>query len=167
MLFLPSCLPVSMLEWHGALGLARIEWIFFLFAIIVSYYSIAIIVPCFGFRMRIAHNVLVGLAVLTMSQGLFSFSCCSASREAESAQEAEKEHSWKSWPQLAKGILHAIWHHAEQGMGQLVWELATAAQELEGNCLAGDEIALSITSLVYSFIIITTFPFFSVKLALS
>lgn len=55
MLFLPSCLPVSMLEWHGALGLARIEWIFFLFAIIVSYYSIAIIVPCFGFRMRIAH----------------------------------------------------------------------------------------------------------------
>lgn len=131
-LFLPSHFPVSMPEWHSVLVLARIKWIFFL---------VDVIVPCFGLRMRIAQWCFSSCwAGLTMSQGVFNFSCCSASKEAEGAQGAEKEHSWESWPQLTKGIFHTIRHHAEQGMGQLVWEVATAAQGLEENWLAGGEL---------------------------
>ena len=52
-------------------------------------------------------------AVLTLSQGFFSFSYYSASEEAGWTQQARRGHSQDSWPQLAKGIFHTMWHHAQ------------------------------------------------------
>lgn len=51
-------------------------------------------------------------AVLTLSQWLFSFSHCPASKEAGGAQEDQRGQNQDSWPKLAKGISHTWGHGA-------------------------------------------------------
>jgi len=48
--------------------------------------------------------------MLTLSKGLFSFSCSAGQGRA---QESGREHSQDSWPKLPKGVFHIIWHHAQ------------------------------------------------------
>lgn len=91
----PCCAPV--------LHLAGTELIFFLASEMFL---------CFGFRVRI---MLIALrcssccrAVLTPSQGLFSFSHCPASAEAGGAPGAGRGHSWDSWPRPAKGMSRTL-----------------------------------------------------------
>lgn len=59
-------------------------------------------------------DILVVAEQCSHSQGFFSFSYCSASGKAGSAQEARRGHNQDSWPRLDKGIFHTIWCHAEQ-----------------------------------------------------
>jgi len=53
-------------------------------------------------------------AALTQSQGLFCSSHHPVSDWAAGAQEAGRRHSQDSWPQLTKGITHALWCLAQQ-----------------------------------------------------
>jgi len=48
-------------------------------------------------------------AVLTQTQGLLCFSHHLTSEQTGHGKEFERGQSWDSWPQLTKGIFHAIW----------------------------------------------------------
>ena len=121
-------------------------------------------VLCFGFGMRI---MLVTRwcfsccwAVLTLTQGLFSFSHSPASEEAGGAPEAGRAHNQDSWPQLAT---HTVWCHGEH----INWgELDRGRHTCAGTALVSVSgwwaTALCITCFEYSFIIV--FPSFSVLL---
>ena len=56
-------------------------------------------------------------AVLTPSQGLFSFSLCPANEQARGAARAGRGQTQDSWPKLAKGVFHTIWCHSKQYIG--------------------------------------------------
>lgn len=86
---------------RDVLVLARIEFIFF---------PAAAMVLCFGFRITLITHQCFSCcrARLSQSQGHFIFWCCPAHKVVEGAQEAGKEKSQDSWPQLAKGIFHTI-----------------------------------------------------------
>ena len=60
-------------------------------------------------------------AVLTLSQGLLSFSHCPASEEAGGSPGAGRGQNQESWPKLAQGMSHTMWCHAEQLYGVLGW----------------------------------------------
>jgi len=89
------------------LVLARVELMFF---------RVARMRLCFGFVLETA-LITQGCfsycwAAFTQSQSLFGSSHRPASEWAGGAQESGRGRSQDSWPQLAKGILHATRHHA-------------------------------------------------------
>lgn len=73
-----------------------------------TFFTVACVVLGFELVMKAALRDMFWFskAALLQPQGLFWFSHCPSSEEAAGAGEAERRHSWNSWPQLTKGILH-------------------------------------------------------------
>jgi len=108
---------------------------------------------CFGFgrKKKKKSNIdntgifLLFLSSAAQSQGCFSFSSSTAVpvRGTKGAQGAGRRRDRDSWPKLAKGIFHPIWHHGKktkQTKKLASWLLgAAAAWGLSGHQLLGTE----------------------------
>lgn len=102
--------------------ICKLEWLFCFFVLVLS--GVELVFPtgcvmglCFGCALETALITQACFsccwAVLTQCQGL---SCCSphsTSEEAGGTKIAWRGHNQDSCPQLTKGILHLIWHHAQ------------------------------------------------------
>ena len=127
------------------LCLAVIELIFFLVAGIVLYFG-------FSRRIMLITHLCFLLLLGSASTKSRTFST-SHSIDWEGAPEAGREHNRDSWPRLAKGIFHAVWHHARY-IRQGNWpDTAIAAPIQAGHQPVGGE-PLHWASLIYSIIII-------------
>lgn len=83
------------------------------------------------------------------SQGLFSSSYWPANEKARSAQEARRGHGQDTWPQLAEGVFHTMWHDGQHiNLEEPCW-----GWTLLGNWLRTGRWVVSITLFIYSFVI--------------
>jgi len=98
-------------------------------------------------------------AVLTLSQGVFSFSYWPASKEAGWAPEAGRGHSRDSWPQLIKGTPHTTWCHIKhinqgkltRGRWPVLQDWPGISQQVVSNCTVHHSyIVLSLLLLLFS-----------------
>ena len=98
--------------------------------------------------------------MLTQSQGLFCFSPHPTSEWTGGAQEAGRGHSQDSWPKLAKGIFHTLWHLAQCiNWGQLVrrqqlllWDWLGLGQQVVSNCITHRLLCMLLLLLSYLFL---------------
>ena len=113
--------------------------------------------PCFGFRRKIMLIIHLCFsccwAVLTLSQGLFSFSCCPASEDSGGAQGAGRGQNQDSWPSVQRNVpYHAAscWGIKPGGICQ--WQGVVAAQEHWS--ASGEQLHCASLDLFYVFYIV-------------
>jgi len=75
--------------------------------------------------------------VAAQRQGYFNFSYCPAIKAADEAHGSGRGQNQGSWPKVAKGIFHIIWHHTEffkKGM-ELKPTAAQVCHQVVSNCM--------------------------------
>lgn len=104
-----SCISISVLCFHINHSVVRwlIDWNLDLISHEITFFIVAGMVPCFGFRRK---TVLITQqcfrscwAVIVQSQGLHCYSCCPANKEAGGAQGAGRNTTTTADSDLPKG----------------------------------------------------------------
>ena len=154
------CLPEF--KWTSTIAETTIL-VMVLAGIEIIFFTVAGIVLCFGFSMRImliTHRCFSCCwAVFTLNQGLSSSHALPAEKVGD-AQEAGKGHSQDSWPKLAKGIFHTIWHHAQYiNWGELAGGRARCSGTSWASVVGGEQLHCASLVLYILLLLLFSLPF--------